>query len=459
MVPVFITCGDRAGGAAHLGLARRERSAWSWTVLLSGVVMLAARGRRRGDHDGREVAGRGPDPRRRAPAVVELRVAHRGRPTPSPRWSPAPWFANASAGTPALAMWLRSLGATIGRGVWCDTYWLPEPDLVTLGDGATVNRGCVVQTHLFHDRVMSMDAVTIEAGGTLGPHSVVLPGATIGAHATVGPGVAGDARRVGAGRQPLERQPDRALARGQGAGLPGATHRDGRRRTPPRAGTRATACVEYELTCATASPRTGWTGTAVIAAVATEPLTALRFDLVGLRASRVRVDGEKRHRVPAGRPQAPRHAGDRRSRPGSSSQVVVALRRRARGPRSSRWGEIGWEELDDGVLVASQPIGAPTWFPCNDRPADKARYRIELTVEDGLHGRRDRRAASRPPSSAGRATWTFEQERADRDLPGDGADRSLPLRERSARAASAAPSLSRRARGPRAAPTSPDCRE
>ena len=99
----------------------------------------------------------------------------------------APWFARSAAGTPALAVWLRSLGAQIGRGVWCDSYWLPEPDLVTLGDGSTVNRGCVVQTHLFHDRIMSMDTVELEAGATLGPHSVILPAATIGAHATVGP--------------------------------------------------------------------------------------------------------------------------------------------------------------------------------------------------------------------------------------------------------------------------------
>src|SRR3546814_1192901 len=99
----------------------------------------------------------------------------------------APGFATAAAGTPALAIWLRSLGATVGRGVWTDSYWPPEPDLVTLGDGATVNRGCVVQTHLFHDRVMSIDTVTLEAGATLGPHSVILPAASIGANATVGP--------------------------------------------------------------------------------------------------------------------------------------------------------------------------------------------------------------------------------------------------------------------------------
>ncbi|GAA1705017.1 non-ribosomal peptide synthetase [Microbacterium sediminicola] len=99
----------------------------------------------------------------------------------------APWFANSAAGTPALALWLRSLGAKIGHGVWIETYWLPEADLARLDDGATVNRGCVVQTHLFHDRIMRLDQVHLAAGATLGPHSVVLPAASIGAHSTVGP--------------------------------------------------------------------------------------------------------------------------------------------------------------------------------------------------------------------------------------------------------------------------------
>jgi non-ribosomal peptide synthetase-like protein len=75
----------------------------------------------------------------------------------------------------------------MGRGVWCETYWLPEADLITLGAGASVNRGCVVQTHLFHDRVMSLDTVTLGRGATLGPHGVILPAASIGERATVGP--------------------------------------------------------------------------------------------------------------------------------------------------------------------------------------------------------------------------------------------------------------------------------
>ena len=99
----------------------------------------------------------------------------------------APWFARAASGTSVLNLWLRSLGARIGRGVWCETYWLPEADLVRLGDASTVNRGCVLQTHLFHDRIMQLDTVDLGVGATLGPHSVILPAASIGDAATVGP--------------------------------------------------------------------------------------------------------------------------------------------------------------------------------------------------------------------------------------------------------------------------------
>lgn len=99
-----------------------------------------------------------------------------------------PWLVGPAAGTPVLTGWLRTMGASIGRGVWLESYWLPESDLVHLGDGATVNRGCVVQTHLFHDRIMSMDVVRLDEGATLGPNGIVLPGAGIGARTTVGPG-------------------------------------------------------------------------------------------------------------------------------------------------------------------------------------------------------------------------------------------------------------------------------
>jgi non-ribosomal peptide synthetase-like protein len=99
----------------------------------------------------------------------------------------ARWFTPWASATPLLSLWLRSLGARIGRGVWCDSYWLPEADLVDVGAGATVERGCVLQTHLFHDRVLSTAPVVLGAGATVGPHGVVLPAAVVGAGTTVGP--------------------------------------------------------------------------------------------------------------------------------------------------------------------------------------------------------------------------------------------------------------------------------
>ncbi|MBB1025246.1 Pls/PosA family non-ribosomal peptide synthetase, partial [Dietzia sp. DQ12-76] len=99
----------------------------------------------------------------------------------------APWMARPATGTPILTAMLRLLGSRIGRGVWCESYWLPEADLISVGDGATVNRGCVVQTHLFHDRIMQIDRVTMADGATLGCHCVTLPASSIGDGSTVGP--------------------------------------------------------------------------------------------------------------------------------------------------------------------------------------------------------------------------------------------------------------------------------
>ncbi|WNZ12801.1 Pls/PosA family non-ribosomal peptide synthetase [Streptomyces sp. 11x1] len=98
-----------------------------------------------------------------------------------------PWLAGAVPGTAVLNVWLRGLGARIGKGVWIESYWLPETDLVTLGDGATVNRGCVLQTHLFHDRILRTDTVELREGATLGPGGIVLPGSVVGARTTLGP--------------------------------------------------------------------------------------------------------------------------------------------------------------------------------------------------------------------------------------------------------------------------------
>ena len=98
-----------------------------------------------------------------------------------------PGLVRMSLGTPMLNFWMRLMGAKIGRRVWCETWWLPEFDLVTIEDGASINRGTVLQTHLFHDRIMRLEAVHVGAHATVGANAVILPGSSIGDHAVVGP--------------------------------------------------------------------------------------------------------------------------------------------------------------------------------------------------------------------------------------------------------------------------------
>ncbi|CAK1361138.1 Linear gramicidin synthase subunit D [Cercospora beticola] len=90
-------------------------------------------------------------------------------------------------GTPLLSLWLCTMGAKIGRGAWLESHLLPETELCVVGAGATVNRQCVLQTHLFHDRLMRMDKVCLQAGATLGPNAIALLGTDIAAGVTVGP--------------------------------------------------------------------------------------------------------------------------------------------------------------------------------------------------------------------------------------------------------------------------------
>jgi aminopeptidase N len=129
----------------------------------------------------------------------------------------------------------------------------------------------------------------------------------------------------------------------------------------------------------TYKPSTGrLSGTARVSAVAEEALTAFALDLGAFTVDRLTVDG---------RPARWTHrAGKLRVRLGRSvprgSLFKTELRYAGRPApvRTRHWGEVGWDELTDGALVASQPVGAPSWFPCNDRVSDKATFHLGLTV-------------------------------------------------------------------------------
>ncbi|MDQ1658481.1 MAG: hypothetical protein QOD41_3564 [Cryptosporangiaceae bacterium] len=144
-------------------------------------------------------------------------------------------------------------------------------------------------------------------------------------------------------------------------------------------------------------------GRARITAVATAALTGFSLDLGTFRVDRVLVGGKPvRYTHGSGklRVRAPVPAG---------AEFTVEIRYTG-VPRAirSHWGDVGWEELDEGALVASQPIGAPSWFPCNDHPADKASYRIAVTAPSPLTVVANGELVS-SHAGAGATTWIYDQ--------------------------------------------------
>lgn len=173
----------------------------------------------------------------------------------------------------------------------------------------------------------------------------------------------------------------------------------------PHRGDRTYAVAHYDLTLSYNVDSNQLRGKAVLTAEAVIELSELRLDLSGLRVTKVTVDGagarfavKAQHLVV--RPRRPIKAG-------AGFRVVVAYNGQPR-PVPDGGDECGWEELDDGVLVAGQTNGAPSWFPCNDRPDDKATYRIELTAPTVYHVVANGVCTSQW-RSASTTTWVYEQ--------------------------------------------------
>jgi len=146
-------------------------------------------------------------------------------------------------------------------------------------------------------------------------------------------------------------------------------------------------------------------GRVVITARTVQALSRFSLDLGQFRVQAVRVDGE-----PA---KFTHRAGKLRIKPerpiayGRTFKIEI----RYGGtpvPISGRWGDIGWDELTDGALVASQPNGAPSWFPCNDRPDDKATFLVALTAASPYTVLATGDLVSRR-RGAGTTTWVYER--------------------------------------------------
>ncbi|MDT9591857.1 M1 family metallopeptidase [Nocardioides zeae] len=173
----------------------------------------------------------------------------------------------------------------------------------------------------------------------------------------------------------------------------------------PGHGDRTWSARSYDLDLAYKLEGNRLDGEARVEVEVLERTDRLVLDLAGLDVSKVSVDGRR----PA------KHA-QRRNRlvvtlaeeahEGAVLQLVVKYAGHPRPLVEKHHGDAGWEELTDGVIVAGQPHGAPTWLPCNDRPDDKATYRITVTtdvgytvVSNGLLDQRRRRGSSE--------SWTY----------------------------------------------------
>ena len=175
----------------------------------------------------------------------------------------------------------------------------------------------------------------------------------------------------------------------------------------PEVGTDAYHVEHYDLDLDYRVSSNRLRGSATITAVAREALARFTLDLSGLKVSAVRVNGRKDTRYThrgvtlAVTPPEPIAEGAR--------FTVAVYYAGQPAPRRTHWGDVGWEELTDGVLVAAQPSGASTWFPCNDRPDDRASYRIRIAAEAPYTVVCSGRLVSDTEQS-GRRTWVYEQD-------------------------------------------------
>ena len=147
-------------------------------------------------------------------------------------------------------------------------------------------------------------------------------------------------------------------------------------------------------------------GTATITAVTLASLKTFTLDLSdALSVTKVSVNGR--------RPAAFHCSGGKlhvalpSALPAGAAMTIAVRYGGNPRPIRSLWGEVGFEELTEGVLVAGQPNGAASWFPCDDHPSAKASYRIAISTENPYHAIANGELISRRTRAA-MTTWTYE---------------------------------------------------
>lgn len=148
-------------------------------------------------------------------------------------------------------------------------------------------------------------------------------------------------------------------------------------------------------------------GSATITAVTLAELKGFSLDLSdALAVSKVTVNGSRvaQFRSAAGK----LHITVADRLPVGTTMTVVVRYGGSPRPIRSHWGEVGFEELTEGVLVAGQPNGAASWFPCDDHPSAKASFQVQISTESPYFAIANGKLLARR-ARAGMTTWTYEQ--------------------------------------------------
>ncbi|WP_411144572.1 M1 family metallopeptidase [Streptomyces sp. x-80] len=136
-------------------------------------------------------------------------------------------------------------------------------------------------------------------------------------------------------------------------------------------------------------------------------LDTLSLDLSGLTVTRVALAG-----APAGFRQRKRKLHITPHRPLRAGETVTLDIDYRGTPRPLGIPQLeddaGWYPMRDGSRVMSEPLGAPSWFPCNNRPDDKGSYRFEITVPDGYQVCANGRLIQQRAVRKQRTEWVYE---------------------------------------------------
>ena len=175
----------------------------------------------------------------------------------------------------------------------------------------------------------------------------------------------------------------------------------------PRHGDASFAVTHHDLRLAYNPATNRLDARAVLDVVTLAEVSRFRLDLHRLKAGKVTVTGARLAKYAQNDAHLTLSFGAVLPA-GTALRVTIPYAGKPMPIRSRTLGEAGWEELTDGVIVASQPHGAPSWFPCNDRADNKGTFAVVLTVPaaydvafsgDLVHVEQE----------GGNRVWSFEQ--------------------------------------------------